>query len=94
VSAATDQGIATLWELLGARAASLLPRLDEIVLNQRQRALAAECGVLMRDASQASDMLIVAEHLRLGLALLDRITGHSDTEAMLNTLFSRFCIGK
>ncbi|WP_034157729.1 tRNA uridine-5-carboxymethylaminomethyl(34) synthesis GTPase MnmE [Sphingomonas sp. ERG5] len=94
VSAATGAGIPELWQLIEARALSLLPRLDDVVLNRRQRSLAGECGALLKEASQASDLLIVAEHFRLGLAALDRITGHSDTEAMLDNLFRKFCIGK
>lgn len=94
VSAATGMGIVELWQLIDARTATLLPRLDDVVLNRRQRLLAAECGTLLTEASHASDMLIVAEQFRLGLAALDRITGHSDTEAMLDTLFGQFCIGK
>lgn len=94
VAAATGEGIADLWRLIGAHAASLLPRLDEVVLNRRQHDLIRECAALVAEAALASDMLITAEQLRLGLAALDRVTGHSDTEAMLDTLFSRFCIGK
>jgi tRNA modification GTPase len=94
VSAATSMGIAELWQLIDTRTVALLPRLDDVVLNRRQRSLAAECGALLTEAARASDMLIVAEHFRLALAALDRITGHSDTEAMLDTLFGQFCIGK
>ncbi|MGY4395037.1 tRNA modification GTPase [Sphingomonas sp. UYAg733] len=94
VSAASGTGVADLWRLIEMRAAGLLPRLDEVVLNRRQHDLVGECGALVAEAAQASDMLITAEHLRLSLATLDRITGHSDTEAMLDSLFSRFCIGK
>ncbi len=94
VAAATGKGVADLWRLIGTRAAALLPRLDEVVLNRRQHDLMKECGELVAEVAQTSDMLITAEHLRLSLATLDRVTGHSDTEAMLDTLFSRFCIGK
>jgi len=38
--------------------------------------------------------LISAEHLRLARAAFDQLTGRASTEAMLDTLFGRFCIGK
>lgn len=36
----------------------------------------------------------VAEHLRLSLAGLDEITGKTTTDAVLDVIFSRFCVGK
>ena len=35
-----------------------------------------------------------AEHLRLALGSLDEITGETGTEAVLDAVFARFCIGK
>ena len=94
LSAATGQGLPELWQAIENLARAMLPRLDEIALNRRQRDLAVQCSQMVAAASQSSDALIVAEHLRMALAMLDRITGHSDTEAMLDTLFGNFCIGK
>ncbi|MEG3088424.1 tRNA uridine-5-carboxymethylaminomethyl(34) synthesis GTPase MnmE [Sphingomonas sp. PB4P5] len=94
VSAATGDGLAALWTLIGGRAHALLPRLDDIALNQRQRALATETVTALRAAATQHDPLLIAEHLRQALAVLDGITGHSDTEAMLDALFGKFCIGK
>jgi tRNA modification GTPase len=37
---------------------------------------------------------LVAEDLRLGLRALGRITGQVGVEDLLDTIFSRFCIGK
>jgi tRNA modification GTPase len=94
VSAATGVGLADLWALIGMRARAILPRLDDIALNQRQRDLAAAAAVELRAVEDNHDVLIVAERLRVALAMLHRITGHSDTEAMLDALFGKFCIGK
>ena len=94
VSAATGAGIAALWQGIASRARQLLPRLDEVVLNQRQRALAGETAALLRTVPDYQDPLLIAEQLRYSLATIDRITGHSDTEAMLDALFGKFCIGK
>lgn len=38
--------------------------------------------------------LLVAEHLRVALALLGEITGREYSEELLDSIFSRFCIGK
>jgi len=38
--------------------------------------------------------LLIAEQLRLARDALDQITGATHVEAMLDALFSRFCIGK
>ncbi|MEG3125055.1 tRNA uridine-5-carboxymethylaminomethyl(34) synthesis GTPase MnmE [Sphingomonas sp. GB1N7] len=94
LSAATGIGLPELWQMVEVQARSMLPRLDEIALNHRQRDLAAQCSQMIAMAAGYSDALIVAENLRTALAMLDRITGHSDTEAMLDTLFGNFCIGK
>ncbi|HVI98062.1 MAG TPA: tRNA uridine-5-carboxymethylaminomethyl(34) synthesis GTPase MnmE [Sphingomonas sp.] len=93
VSAVTGEGMAALWGALADRAAALLPNLDRPVLNRRQRDL---CAAAQRElaAASADDPLIVAEHLRRARAALDRVTGRAGVEAMLDALFSRFCIGK
>ena len=48
----------------------------------------------LREAAQAHDPLLAAEHLRLARVALDRLVGRSGTEDMLDALFGRFCIGK
>jgi tRNA modification GTPase len=40
------------------------------------------------------DPVIVAEELRLARSALDRISGLSGVEGLLDTLFGRFCLGK
>ncbi len=41
-----------------------------------------------------TDPLILAEGLRAARIAIDRITGRAGTEAMLDALFGRFCVGK
>mgnify|MGYP003583627697 CR=1 FL=1 len=94
VSARTGAGIAALWQDIAARAQLLLPAGDAIPLNRRQRDLAALASVALRSAEAGVDPLLVAEDLRHALRAFDRITGAADVEAMLDTLFGRFCIGK
>jgi len=94
VSATSGAGMAGLWQALADKARMLLPREDRLAVNQRQRALLDEAAVALAGAQGESDLLIVAEQLRLARRAIDRITGATDVEAMLDALFGRFCIGK
>ncbi|MEI9927636.1 MAG: tRNA uridine-5-carboxymethylaminomethyl(34) synthesis GTPase MnmE [Sphingomonas sp.] len=94
VSAVTGAGIESLWERLAARARALLPPPDATALNRRQRALCADAAAAFHAAGAEGDPLLVAEHLRAALRAFDAVTGRTDIEAVLDTLFARFCIGK
>lgn len=94
VSAATGAGMEQLWQVMRGLGEDLLPRSDRLALNRRQRDLAAAAGQALRGAANERDMLLVAEQLRAALRAFDAITGRADVEAMLDALFSRFCIGK
>lgn len=93
LSAATGEGMADLHALLVDRARGLLPREGEVALNRRQRAeLAAAHAALA--GCDIVDPLLIAESLRMARVAFDRLTGQAGTEAMLDALFGRFCIGK
>ena len=94
VSALTGYGIADLWSLLSRRAASLLPAVDRVALNRRQRSLVAEAAGAIEAGSRSADLLVVAEELRLARVSLGRIIGTTTTDDMLDALFGQFCIGK
>jgi len=94
ISAATGAGLDMLWQRLDALAAELLPPTDQIALNNRQRSLAARAESGLRLAALQHEMLLLAEDLRGARYALDAITGRVGVEAMLDALFSRFCIGK
>jgi tRNA modification GTPase len=94
LSAATGEGIPALWALLRHRAVELLPRADAVAANTRQRDLLALCSDSLRAAVGQGDLIIFAEELRLAMKALDRLVGRSDVEAMLDALFTRFCLGK
>jgi len=94
VSAHTGVGLGELWTAIAQEGRALLPRLDRLILNQRQREHVAIAHTAVAEAASEQDMLLFAEHLRVARVALDRITGASDTEAMLDALFGRFCIGK
>lgn len=94
VSAKTGQGIDGLWLALGEAARTLLPPADRVALNQRQRLLCASAARGLHAAASEADLLLVAEHLRSARRAFDAVTGRADVEAMLDSLFARFCIGK
>jgi tRNA modification GTPase len=94
VSAHTGEGLAGLLDRIEAEATALLPKPDTFALNQRQRACLADLSAELHNAAATSDLLLAAEHLRHGRAVLDRLTGKAGVEEMLDALFGTFCIGK
>lgn len=92
VSAVTGQGMADLIDWLVASARSILPVEGEVALNARHAAALGD-AIAALDGSDR-DIVLVAECLRQARVAIDRITGQAGTEAMLDTLFARFCIGK
>lgn len=94
VSALTGAGIDALWTRLGALAAELLPPSDLVALNARQRGLCLAAADAFVAIADESDLLIIAEHVRSALRAFDAISGGAGVEAMLDSLFARFCIGK
>jgi tRNA modification GTPase len=94
VSAVTGEGMDALVARLIEAATDMLPATGSLSLSTAQQAHVHEAkAALDRAAAQADDVLR-AEDLRAAMRGLDRITGAADTEAMLDTLFGRFCIGK
>lgn len=93
-SAWEKQGLSALWGLLERTARLLLPKIDGIAFNERQRQLLQTCSTALGAAGAGGDLLIVAEELRHALQALHAITGRTDTEAVLDSIFARFCIGK
>lgn len=94
LSAKTGAGMAELHHWLVDTARALLPGEGEVAINARHRAaLQAAVDALAEQAAQ-SDPLLIAESLRAARGAIDAITGQAGTEAMLDALFGRFCIGK
>ncbi len=94
VSALTGEGLPELRAALIPYARTALPAPGDAALNARQHGLLAEVREAMATAAYQSDPLLAAENLRLARLSLDRLTGRTGTEDMLDTLFARFCIGK
>ncbi len=94
VSVRTGEGLAELRTMLIDRAKTLLPQPGALALNARHRAIVAEVADLVSEAASSKDALICAEQLRVARTVLDRLTGRSGVESMLDALFGAFCIGK
>jgi tRNA modification GTPase len=94
VSAVSGEGIAALRTALIGIARETLPLPGQAALNARQATCLEMVRQAVLSASGESDPLLCAECLRLARRGLDALVGRADTEAMLDALFGRFCIGK
>lgn len=94
VSARDDPELAALWQAIVDRADTLVPSDGSAGLTMRQRARVAEAADDLARAIAADDLLIAAEELRVARGHLGVLLGIDATEAMLDSLFARFCLGK
>lgn len=94
VSVVSGEGIAQLKSDLLARARGLLPKPGALALNRRHKSILRAVGDSLARAAAEDDLLIVAEHMRHARSELDRLTGRSGVEDMLDALFGSMCIGK
>lgn len=94
ISALTGAGMAALRNAIRDRALELLPSAAQLTLGAAQRGHVRVARDSLAQSIGQSDDVLRAESLRQARASLDRITGRADTEAMLDELFGRFCIGK
>lgn len=94
VSALTGEGMDALRSRLISQAKALIPNEDGYALHSRQREIISKLAMEIERAAGESDLLLVAENLRLARGLIDSLTGRAGTEDMLDALFGRFCIGK
>ena len=94
VSSVTGEGVNDLLRRVEDCARGLLPSEDAISLNRRQALHIGEAADGLALAREASDLVLLAEHLRVARAAFDRLTGRAGVEDVLDALFSRFCLGK
>lgn len=94
VSAVTGAGLNYLTQRIVSLAQELVPREGGIAMTIAQRRNVGDARDSLARAGGQFDEVLRAEDLRAALRALDRITGAADTEAMLDALFGRFCIGK
>ena len=94
VSVVTGLGLPELIDTLIGQGRGVLPPVDRIGFNRRQKQCALEAAACLDQVDTRSDLLIAAENLRLARFALDRLVGRDSTEEMLDALFGQFCIGK
>jgi len=94
VSSITGEGLKPLLDRVSELSKSLLPGEDAIALNRRQALHIEEAAEVLDAAGVSEDVVMVAENLRFARNAFDRLTGRAGVEDLLDTLFSRFCLGK
>jgi tRNA modification GTPase len=94
VSALTGQGVTELKTWIALQSSKIVPVTEQPALTEREADLLQECGASLLRLKTVGDPVIVAEELRLARSALDRISGLSGVEGLLDTLFGRFCLGK
>jgi len=95
VSALTGAGIAALLALLEGAVRELTAASGPALLSRsRHQAALADAAGALRAADAASLAELRGEELRIAMQALGRITGTVDVEAILDTVFGAFCIGK
>lgn len=101
-SAATKKGVVELGKLIAKKLSGARTGATEIVpstalrcqeaLREAQNSLKNALKIL--DGVEAFDESLVAAELRLALNQIGLITGRTQTNDLLDRIFSRFCIGK
>lgn len=94
VSARTGLGVAALRARLAEEVGRLVATGGVPMTRARHRAALGEAVAALGRAEAADWPELRGEELRLALRAVGRITGEVDVEALLDTVFSRFCIGK
>ncbi len=95
VSARTGVGLDALRDQLALAARALTESSGPPALTRaRHRAALQETVGHLARATDADLPELMEEDLRLALRALGRITGQVGVEDLLDTIFSRFCIGK
>ncbi|WP_409321756.1 tRNA uridine-5-carboxymethylaminomethyl(34) synthesis GTPase MnmE [Sphingomonas sp. BK580] len=94
VSVLRPDTVTLLWERLARIGADALTLTSPMALRQTQRAALADIREHLDDSCSEEDLIISAEHLRVARRGLGGLVGRDATEAMLDALFGRFCLGK
>ncbi|HEX3487395.1 MAG TPA: tRNA uridine-5-carboxymethylaminomethyl(34) synthesis GTPase MnmE [Micropepsaceae bacterium] len=95
VSATSGYGLSALIEALASRAAARLQQGEAPVLTRaRHRMALEEAHSALIAALKREEPELAAEHVRLALRAIGRITGRVDLDELLDVVFRDFCIGK
>ncbi|KAL3223682.1 hypothetical protein MRX96_027263 [Rhipicephalus microplus] len=98
-SCTKEQGIGDLVKILGAHLEDLCGRPADsspVLTQERHRRHLEQClkHLKLFGTDVRHDSVIGAEHLRIALTHLGKITGRVFTEEILDVIFRDFCIGK
>jgi len=95
ISAKTGEGIGQLIDLLAEYAEKSMSRGEAPALSRARHRLAVMSAARhLKDTLEASAPELAAEHLRLGLREIGRLTGRVDLDELLDVVFRDFCLGK
>jgi len=95
VSAKTGEGLSQLVERLAKHAEARMEVGEAPSLSRaRHRSAVEKAERHLRDALAGSAPELTAEHLRLALTEIGRITGRVDLDELLDVVFRDFCLGK
>ena len=96
VSGLTGAGLSDLLDQVYLRLRDRVTASGAIAGARQRAAVAAamEAMSMARQILEEGDAEVVAEELRVALTHLDRLTGRTEAESVLDAVFSRFCIGK
>jgi len=95
ISAKTGEGLDVLIGQLAAASAERLELPEAPVLTRaRHRAALEEAARSISASLDTPEPELAAEHLRLALRSIGRITGRVDLDELLDVVFRDFCIGK
>jgi tRNA modification GTPase len=95
LSAATGDGIDLLEAELMRRIATIARQGEPPIVAHRWQKEALDAATsAVNEALAASDIVLIADALRVATAALERLIGRVATEEVLGRIFARFCIGK
>jgi tRNA modification GTPase len=95
ISATTGEGLAQLIDMIAEYARSTMAIGEAPALSRARHRLAVEKAEKhLKDALAASAPELAAEHLRLALREIGRLTGRVDLDELLDVVFRDFCLGK
>lgn len=94
VSSVSGEGLDALIALISARASAFVGEEPGLLSRARDRVCTQEALDVLSGAGLDNSLELLAESLRLASSSLERLIGVVDSEAVLDVLFSGFCIGK
>ncbi|WBH18104.1 tRNA uridine-5-carboxymethylaminomethyl(34) synthesis GTPase MnmE [Sphingomonas radiodurans] len=83
-----------LWSAIEQRGDAVLQSADGPTFHEAQRHLLGSARAALSASIGSSDLLLRAEEVRTASRSLGTLLGVDATEAMLDALFARFCVGK